>query len=275
VGRTNHLYLQRDIFYKPEEIFHAVREKVQRTLGKNKKIDYLSFVPEGEPTLDMNLGREIELLKMLGIKIAVFTNASLIWMDEVQKDLMDADWISLKVDTVDEQIWRKINRPNKSLNFESVINGMIQFASDFQGELVTETMLISGMNDGETHIEKVSKFLKDLNPSKVYLAVPIRPPAEKWVESPDKKTIGNAHKILSLNHLDVVSLTGPEDLDYTYTGNAEEGLLSILAVQPMRQNAVEAFLDHANTHWSLVYKLISQGKIYEVIYGGEKYYRKR
>ena len=39
----------------------------------------------------MNLGREIELLKMLGIKSAVFTNASLIWMDEVQKDLMKAD----------------------------------------------------------------------------------------------------------------------------------------------------------------------------------------
>ena len=169
---------------------------------------------------------------------------------------------------MDEQIWRKINRPNKSLNFESIINGITQFASCFQGELVTETMLIAGINDGEVHLENVSQFLGNINPSKVYLIVPLRPPAEKWVESPDNKTVEDAHKILSLNHSEVLGLTGPEELDYTYTGNAEEGLLSILAVQPMRQDAVEAFLDHANTHWSLVYKLISDGKIYEVILWG-------
>jgi len=35
VGKTDHLYLQRENFYNPEEIFQDVREKVERTLEKN------------------------------------------------------------------------------------------------------------------------------------------------------------------------------------------------------------------------------------------------
>ena len=42
-----------------------------------KPIDYLTFVPDGEPTLDGNLGEEIELLRTLGTKVAVISNASL------------------------------------------------------------------------------------------------------------------------------------------------------------------------------------------------------
>ena len=63
-------------------------------------IDYLTIVSDGEPTLDANLGRMIELLRPLGIKIAVITNASLIWREDVRSELKKADWVSLKVDSV-------------------------------------------------------------------------------------------------------------------------------------------------------------------------------
>jgi wyosine [tRNA(Phe)-imidazoG37] synthetase (radical SAM superfamily) len=41
--------------------------------------------------LDANLGGEIELLKPLGIKIAIITNASLICREDVREDLGKAN----------------------------------------------------------------------------------------------------------------------------------------------------------------------------------------
>ncbi|OCN02024.1 hypothetical protein [Caproicibacter fermentans] len=61
--------------------------------SQNRHADYFSFVPDGEPTLDINLGTEINLLKQIHVKIAVITNASLLWMDDGKNDLMKADWV--------------------------------------------------------------------------------------------------------------------------------------------------------------------------------------
>ena len=67
---------------------------------RGESIDYLTFVSDGEPTLDINLGHAIQLLKPLGIKIAGITNASLIWREDVREELLKADWVSLKMDSV-------------------------------------------------------------------------------------------------------------------------------------------------------------------------------
>lgn len=95
---------ERREFYPPEEVVGDVEEQVRRAREKDERIDYLTFVPDGEPTLDANLGREIELLEPLGIKVAVLSNASLMWMKEVREDLLGADWVSLKVDAVTDDI---------------------------------------------------------------------------------------------------------------------------------------------------------------------------
>jgi len=94
---------------KVEKKFSDAREKCE-------DIDYLSFVPDGEPTLDANLGDEIDLIKSLGVDIAVITNASLIWREDVREDLSKSDWVSIKVDSVDEETWRKVDRPTSPWN---------------------------------------------------------------------------------------------------------------------------------------------------------------
>jgi wyosine [tRNA(Phe)-imidazoG37] synthetase (radical SAM superfamily) len=275
VGPTDKLRIKRQAYYRPEEIYQAVDEMVKKSVARGKPIQYLSLVPEGEPTLDINLGRTIVLLKSLGIKIAVFSNASLIWQKSVRNDLMKADWVSLKMDAVDETIWHKINRGHKSLDFSSILDGMRAFADGFQNILASETMLIHGLNDSKKHIKKIANFLQKINPDIAFLAIPTRPPAEKWVKPSNKNIITFAQKVFSDKLIRVESLTGFEGTEYTYTDNAEENLLSILAVQPMRMDAVADFLDNANVHWSMVHKLIAEGKVIEMVYEGEKYYVKK
>ena len=111
------MQVERRVFFDPEEIMEPVRDKVGKTREKGESIDYLTFIADGEPTLYVNLGHEIDQLKPLGIKIAVITNASLIWQDMWGLNLMKADWVSLKIDSTREVIWRNINRHYGALQF--------------------------------------------------------------------------------------------------------------------------------------------------------------
>lgn len=275
VGLTDKLRIKRQEYYQPEEIYQAVKALIEKSAPRGKSIDYLSFVPEGEPTLDINLGKTITLLKSLGIKIAVFSNASLIWQKSVRNDLMEADWISIKVDAIDENIWRQLNRAHRKLEFGLILNGIREFAINFQNTLASETMLIHGINDSEVHIRKIANFLHEINPAISYLAIPTRPPAEKWVKPSKKNIITFAQTVFCAKLMAVECLTEFEANEYTYTDNPEEDLLSILAVQPMRMDAVAEFLDNANVHWSMVHKLIAEGKVVEMEYEGVKYYVKK
>lgn len=238
-------------------------------------IDYLTFVPDGEPTLDVNLGKEIRLLRPLGIPIALISNGSLIWQKEVRQGLMKADWVSLKMDAVAEAVWRRIDRPHKQLNLTSILKGALDFARSFQGRLMTETMLVKGVNDTEGHISQVADFLSQLKPATAYLAISTRPPAEKWAQPPEENTINRAYQILNEKVDNVEYLIGYEGNAFASTGDAKEDLLSITAVHPMREDAVGALLKRAESDWTVVNQLVDQDQLIEAESGGHKFYLRR
>jgi wyosine [tRNA(Phe)-imidazoG37] synthetase (radical SAM superfamily) len=142
LGHTVRLQVDREPFYRPERILDQVRDRVESVREKGERVDYITFVPQGEPTLEVNLGREIEALKPLGIKVAVISNGSLVWKEDVREALQNADWVSLKVDTVGEETWRRVNRPHGRLELKAILEGMLSFARDYDGALATETMLV-------------------------------------------------------------------------------------------------------------------------------------
>jgi len=263
---------QRESFYKPKEIKKAVKDKIKEARKRGEVIDYLTFVPDGEPTLDVNLGEEIELLKSSDIRIAVITNASLLWKKDVQDDLSKADCVSLKIDTVNENNWKKINRPHRSLNIGKVLPGLTEFSQDFRGELITETMLIKNINDNTKELEMISDFIEGLNPKKSYISIPTRPPAETWAMPADEFDINMAYQVLKERAIDAEFLTGYEGNAFAFTGNVEEDLLSITSVHPM---SVSNFLSKAKAGWGIIEKLIKEDKLIEVRYKGKKFYMRK
>jgi wyosine [tRNA(Phe)-imidazoG37] synthetase (radical SAM superfamily) len=92
LGRTINMEAKERSFYALEDIRKDVTEKIDLAHKAGESLDYCTFVPDGEPTLDIHLGKEIELIKSLGVKVAVITNSSLIWQKRVQDDLQKADW---------------------------------------------------------------------------------------------------------------------------------------------------------------------------------------
>jgi wyosine [tRNA(Phe)-imidazoG37] synthetase (radical SAM superfamily) len=266
------MQVERCPFYEPEDIFKSVRKQVMKAKNNGESIDYLTFVSDGEPTLDANLGYEIDLLKSLGIKIGVITNESLIFREDVRKDLMKADWVSLKLDSIRKTCWRKINRPHRELDLDLILRGMLDFSKIFPGELVTETMLVQGVNiDADIHRE-MAGFLLRLNPAKAYLAIPTRPPAENWVRPPAPEDINVAFQVFHEKLHQVEYLIGYEGNAFAFTGNVEDDLLSITSVHPMRESAVSDFLKKAAVDWSVVRKLMAHGKLVETEFEGEKFY---
>jgi len=275
LGRTLTMQTGRTDFHDPERIFEEVRNRIDEMKMVGESVDYLSFVPDGEPTLDLNLGREIEMVRELGVKIAVITNSSLIWREDVREDLARADWVSLKVDSVREEVWRQIDRPHGQLRLSQILDGAIAFSESFTGQLVTETMLVEGVNDSSEDLEELSKFLARLRPETAYLAIPTRPPAEENVRGPDERGVTRSWSILSGALGNVECLTGYEGNTFFSGGRVDEDLLAITSVHPMRTDAVKALLTRRGADRSDVQRLVDEGRLIEVEYGGQNFLVRR
>jgi len=277
LGRTSNMLVNRQAFYKPEQILMQVERKINDATLRGERIDYITFVPDGEPTLDVNLGREISLLKHVGIPIAVITNASLLWREEVREELLAADFVSLKVDAVSHDLWRRINRPHKNLKLDTILDGIKQFARSFKGILVSETMLIDGVNY-EDELEKIANFLEGLvKLDRAYIAIPTRPPTEMWVKPAKEETLNAAFQKFSkrLGSDKVEFLIGYEGNAFAFTGNVKEDLLSITAVHPMREEAVAELLKKANAGWQIIDELLRNGELVRLEYEGNTYYMRK
>jgi wyosine [tRNA(Phe)-imidazoG37] synthetase (radical SAM superfamily) len=271
VGKTIKKSIKRETFFKSEMIFEKVEEHLRRLSDENYP-DYLTFVSNGEPTLDINLGRSTELLKKIGIPVAVITNASLLGDDSIRKDLRLSDLVSVKMDAGDNETWQKVNCPDPGLEFEKVTEGKNLFASEFKGILYTETMLVEGVNDYSENLINVAKLVHNLNPAKAYLSIPIRPPAGSSVKAPGTEKLNQAWQIFNDMNINTEFLTGFEGTDTGYTGNIYEDILNITAVHPLREDTLLKLLQNDGAVYSVVDSLIHQRLIKSIIYEGNKYF---
>lgn len=275
VGRTTQMTIQRQSFYSPEEIQQAVEQKIEQAEAGNESIDYITIVPDGEPTLDINLEEIITNLKSLGYPVAIISNASLVWMPEVRETLSLADWVSLKVDAVQEPVWHKTDRPHKRLDLAAILEGIQTFAQSYSGTLATETMLVRDTNDGLDNLEATAAFLGQVQPNTAYISVPTRPPTEPWVRPPTEETLHLAYQVYKSQMESVEYLISYEGNEFVTTDDVAEDLLSITSVHPMREDAVLTFLRRANTDQKLLDTLIEQEVLARVQYKGQWFYMRR
>ncbi|MFO8163295.1 MAG: radical SAM protein [Desulfatiglandales bacterium] len=275
IGKTIRLQSERQAFYETDDLAREIKEKVNEVKKRDAKIDYLTFVPDGEPTLDSNLGRIIEVIRPFHIKIAVITNASLITRKDVREELQKADLVSLKLDAATKKTWLRIDRPHKSLDLKVILDSMIEFAEGFQGEIITETMLLKGMNDSYKEIKKIADFLTLLKPAKSYISIPTRPTTVKGVLSASDEALNIAYQVFKENVANVEYIIGYEGNEFGFSGNVEEDLLDITSVHPMREEAVREYLKKAHTDWHVITDLIKKGSLKEVEYQEHKFYMRK
>jgi len=274
VGKAVKMQVERQEFYRPDEIVFQLEQKLN-SLAKNDYPDYLTIVPDGEPTLDIHLGELITKLKKFNIPVAVITNSSLINLKDVQADLLLADWVSIKVDTLNPDFWKKVNKPHKNLDLDAILAGILQFSETFRGKLVTETMLLKNINDGEDGLELLAQFLYRIGPEVAYIAIPTRPPAFEGIFPANEAAVTLAYEIFTRHNITTELLTGYEGNAFASSGNFTNDILSITAVHPMRKDAVIALMAKANATPEILDKLISDGFIEKLGFNNQEYYLRK
>ena len=240
LGRTAPFSLERHEYVPKTEILAQVQEVLAER--PRSDVDWVTFVGSGETCLHSELGWLINSVKQeTELPVAVITNGSLLHLPEVRRALLAADAVLPSLDAASERLYRKINRPHRSLTLDMLIGGLKAFRAEYGGQLWVEVMLINGLNDGERNLQALAAAVEDIGADEIHLLQPTRPPAEAWVEPPDDITLQRAQFILGKRARIIAETSGTFDL--STEGNVSEALLSILTRHPMCEHDLLSTLE--------------------------------
>jgi len=175
LGRTTHRTIERREWVPLDDILAELRGKLSTAP------DYITLSGSGEPTLYSRLGELIDQIKALTpIPVAVLTNGSLLWQEEVRKDLQTADLVVPSLDAGDETSFRRVNRPHEAISFEKMLQGLIAFGKEFRGQYWLEVFLLADETDRDAEVDKLIHCVEAIGPDRVQLNTVTRPPAENY-----------------------------------------------------------------------------------------------
>ncbi len=176
LGRSSRTTVRRRVFFDPM----AVLGQVRRAVASGARIDHITFSGSGEPTLNRSLGEIIRgIKKMTDIPVVVLTNGTLLHRRDVRRDLREADVVVPNLDAATPGLFSRVNRPDKALRLDRMLEGLSALRREFKGEIWLEVMLVAGVNDSPAHVRKLRKITDAIGADKVQLNTVVRPPAER------------------------------------------------------------------------------------------------
>ena len=197
LGRTTLQAHERKEYIPVQEMVNELKSWFFHNAQQAKNLNYITLSGAGEPTLNIKIGEVIiEIKKITALPIAVITNASLLNMPSVRKELCNADLIVPSLDSVDLTSFIKIDRPKEEIKIEGIIDGLVNLRKEFKGKVWLEVMLVKGINDDLEQVRKLKEIIDKINPDKVQLNSPVRSTAEPQVQAVDKKRIEKIKEIL-------------------------------------------------------------------------------
>jgi wyosine [tRNA(Phe)-imidazoG37] synthetase (radical SAM superfamily) len=156
-----------------------VLAELKKALSEGLQADYITIAGSGEPTLNSRLGELIDGIKKLtNIPVAILTNGTLLYRQDVRTDCSKADVVMPSLDAGDEQTFQKINRPNGVISIEKLISGLCDFRKEFTGRIWLEVFFVEGINTADEQIAKIKDAIELTDPDKVHLNTAVRPTAD-------------------------------------------------------------------------------------------------
>ncbi len=194
VTRTTLLTTERKEYISSEKILLELKNFLKES---NQHIDYITFSGSGEPTLNSKIGYMIKKIKKFtNVPVAVLTNASLLYREDVRDELLNADLVKCTLDAAEEKYFKRINQPEQYLTIRRIVNGIIKFSEAYKGKLLIEVMLVRGVNDTEENYRALYKILKRIKANKVQINTVVRPSAFGFAKSLTDQELEFARKII-------------------------------------------------------------------------------
>ncbi|MFA5350630.1 MAG: radical SAM protein [Candidatus Omnitrophota bacterium] len=196
-GRTPVIVSERKEYARVDEITLELKSWLQNNPQEAKELRFVTLSGLGEPTLNTCIGELIDQArKITGASVAVITNSTLLGDPLVRKSILGADLIVPSLDTVDPEVFKRIDRPFAGIKLDEIINGLVALRKEFLGKIWLEVMLVSGINDDIRHIKELHRSIQHINPDKIQLNSPVRSTAEKNVLPVEKVKLEKIKKIL-------------------------------------------------------------------------------
>lgn len=224
-GATKKIQLERQRFKDMNEILEEIS-----TVLKDIKPDYITFSGSGEPTLSLDLGNISkaikEDLKYQG-KICLITNSLLLADENLMKELEYIDLIVPTLNTLTQDIFEKIVRPDYRTSVEEIRKGFINLNnSNYKGKIWIEIFILENVNDSDKNFVDIANFLKSENIKydKIQLNTIDRVGAERDLKAISFEKISRAKKILEengLNNIEIIKSLGELEEDKKIQVNQE------------------------------------------------------
>jgi wyosine [tRNA(Phe)-imidazoG37] synthetase (radical SAM superfamily) len=145
----------------------------------NSNIDVITLTANGEPTLYPYLDKlifEIDKIKNK-TQTLILTNSAALIDKKVFQSLLKLDQVKLSLDAISEDIFKKIDRPHKSIEIQKITQKIIEFSNIYNGKLFIEILFVDKLNNTIEEIEKLNKVLIQLQVQRIDIGTIDRPPA--------------------------------------------------------------------------------------------------
>ena len=201
-GATKKIQLERQRFKDMNEILNEIQSVL-----KDIKPDYITFSGSGEPTLSLDLGNISKAIKKDLIdkgKICLITNSLLLANEQVTKELEYIDLIVPTLNTLKQDIFEKIVRPDYRTSVDEIKKGFINLNnSNYKGKIWIEIFILENINDSEENFIEIADFLnsENIRYDKIQLNTIDRVGAERDLKAISFDKILKAKRILEENGL--------------------------------------------------------------------------
>jgi len=256
--------------YVPVE---AVLAELKETAAAGLEADFITIGGSGEPTLNSKLGELIDgIKKITDIPVAILTNGTLLYRQDVRQDCAKADVVLPSLDAGDEQTFQKINRPHRDISIEKLIAGLSAFRSEFTGRIWLEVFLIEGLNTDNEQITGIKRLIERIRPDRIQLNTAIRPTAEPNVGKLDSEKL----KVIAArlgDKCEIVAGFSPEH-DAKHLGSKPQSVLSMLKRRPCSLDDICLALGiNRNEAIKYISHLQNQGVIHSMQKGGTLFFK--
>ncbi len=161
----------------------AIISELEDYLANKPHLDFITFSGSGEPTLHSGIGEILDFIKKRfpAYKTALITNSTLFHLPELREQVKDIDVLLPSLDSASETVFRKINRPNRKLNIQSIIEGLASFNDNFNGEMWLEIFIVKGLNDTDAELALLRDAIHVIKPARIQINTLDRPGTESWI----------------------------------------------------------------------------------------------
>jgi wyosine [tRNA(Phe)-imidazoG37] synthetase (radical SAM superfamily) len=267
LGRTTNKTVERREWAPLEDVLAELKEKL------STKPDYITLSGSGEPTLYSRIGELIERIKLMtNIPVAVLTNGSLLWQEEIRLQLINSDLVIPSLDAGDDCLFNAVNRPHEYISFDRMLEGLIKFRKVFLNQYWLEVFVLAGHTAIENEIRKIVDCAAKIKPDRIQLNTATRPPAEDYATMVDRDRLAELAVMFNPSAEVIADYRGVHaQIDFKA---GRESVLEMIRRRPCSLDDISDGLGmHINEVLKYVEELDADGLVEKFLTGGKLYYR--